>query len=1469
MIKDKFFAYSWNIDDNEENRTVIRIYGLDSDNLSTCVVITDFTPYVYVELPITINWNDTRANMLGKKIDEICGKYKPLKKSLVMKKKLYYGNVRKIDESYNYKLYPYLMLSFCTKSEIKNFIWKIKRKILVTGLGYVSLKAHEQDADPILQLTCIKDIPTAGWIYFSGKKVSDESKETYCDKEYKVKWKNLIGLKEVYDVPKPLIMGFDIEVYSTNPNKMPDVKKPGDKVFQICCILSRYGDKEKDYEKYLLTLGEPNQKIVGEDAEIRSFYTESDLLVGFSKFIIEKNPQILVGYNILSFDIPYMIDRSKDPCMCIYEFDQMSCRKYHHAKERIIKWSSSAYKNQEFQFLDAEGRLFVDLLPIVKRDYKLDNYKLKTVSTFFLGSTKDPLTAKGIFKCYKMGMQRNKKGEYTKKAKKAMGVVGKYCLVDGILCNKLFETLQTWVGLSEMAKTCNVPIFYLYTQGQQIKVYSQVYKKCMYDNFVVEKDGYIPAEDEQYTGATVFEPIPGAYDKVVPFDFASLYPTTIIAYNICYSTLVNDDTIPDSDCNVIEWEDHVGCCHDKQVRKTKVKRVICAKRRYRFLKSPRGVIPTLLQQLLNARKETRKEIKVLKKSLGNIDDNIEIENINTKITVLNKRQLAYKVSANSVGGYTPILCKKEEKILYLTIEELSKGDWKSINDEQEVSTPIDNIYVWSDKGFTKPKFVMRHPQEKPLNRIITHTGLVDCTDDHSLLSPDGTEVTPTNLKIGDELMHCQYPLPKDTPELPLFRSISNDTIENYTLNTSDEEINFLYGLFFAEGSCGTWGKPGKTKSSWIIYNQDKKLLNRALVILSKYFSDYGNFLISKYYESASVYHLTIRGKVKKFSDKFRKMFYDNRKYKKIPDEILNDIFKNRQAFFMGYYSGDGNRHIKTGVIINNKGMRGTASLMYLANSLGYKVSISNGKNNLIFRLQCCTEFRYRNKDKQIKTIRKTYKNQKICSTRSTEIRNSEKIEFNGNESSYRNIQILCNRFPRQKLLDSLDKAILCANNRKSYIKKYNTSNKKITYKKYCCEKEIDISLRSLKMDLSESNNCKCNQQNVILDFNNKNIYTPNKIEYVYDIETENHHFAAGIGHMIVHNSMYGAMGVRRGYLPFLPGAMCTTAKGRQSIEKAAKEIQLNHKGTLIYGDTDSAYITFPHLTTSQEIWDYCLEVEEKVSALYPKPMKLEFEEVIYWRFFILTKKRYMYLECGRNGELSNKVGKKGVLLARRDNSMFIRKIYEKIVMMIFNKATEQEVLYEVLTRINELCSATYPHTDFVISKSVGAVADYKVRPLPTDEKKRKKRLKDLKIPLEWENIPPSKGKIGVVKNKLEEVYLIRCLPAQIQLAEKLRRRGMRIDAGTRLQYLVTDTGNIKDKLCDKIEDPDYRKEHSDLIKIDYMYYLKLASNPLDQAVNVAYKVKDFVLNQYKFRLKRMKVLDQLKSMYKNRIKIID
>ena len=56
-------------------------------------------------------------------------------------------------------------------------------------------------------------------------------------------------------------------------------------------------------------------------------------------------------------------------------------------------------------------------------------------------------------------------------------------------------------------------------------------------------------------------------------------------------------------------------------------------------------------------------------------------------------------------------------------------------------------------------------------------------------------------------------------------------------------------------------------------------------------------------------------------------------------------------------------------------------------------------------------------------------------------------------------------------------------------------------------------------------------------------------------------------------------------------------------------------------------------------------------------MKLEFEEAIYSFFFILTKKRYMYRAINsREGEIEKKIGKKGVLLARRDNSKFVHVI---------------------------------------------------------------------------------------------------------------------------------------------------------------------------------------------------------------------
>ena len=140
-----------------------------------------------------------------------------------------------------------------------------------------------------------------------------------------------------------------------------------------------------------------------------------------------------------------------------------------------------------------------------------------------------------------------------------------------------------------------------------------------------------------------------------------------------------------------------------------------------------------------------------------------------------------------------------------------------------------------------------------------------------------------------------------------------------------------------------------------------------------------------------------------------------------------------------------------------------------------------------------------------------------------------------------------------------------------------------------------------------------------------------------------------------------------------------------------------------------------------------------------------------------------------------------------------------------------------------------------------------MKPLPEDDKKKEKRLKDL--------------------NCTEHEYKIKSLPAHVQLAEKMKNRGKPIDSGTRLEYVVTCSEG--EKLFDKLEDAEYFLEHQSIIRLDYMYYLKLASNPLDQLLEVAYKINNFTLNFYKQLSKREKILNDIRNLGKTHINIIE
>jgi DNA polymerase elongation subunit (family B) len=331
------------------------------------------------------------------------------------------------------------------------------------------------------------------------------------------------------------------------------------------------------------------------------------------------------------------------------------------------------------------------------------------------------------------------------------------------------------------------------------------------------------------------------------------------------------------------------------------------------------------------------------------------------------------------------------------------------------------------------------------------------------------------------------------------------------------------------------------------------------------------------------------------------------------------------------------------------------------------------------------------------------------------------------------------------------------------------------------------------------------------------------------------------------NSMYGAMGVRRGYLPFMPGAMCVTYLGRELIKRAGQVACDKFGARWIYTDTDSTYLIFPHLSTAPEIWDYANHVAEQVSSEFPDAVNIEFEQAIYSKFIILSKKRYMYLTIDRQGTCDGKIGKKGIVLARRDTSGFLKTAYSSVIRMAFDNCGAQTIETFLIEYINDLFRNNVPYSQFVVTKAIGdtegeaatKLGDYKVKALPTDATKRAEML----------------------NGRTEREFLIASCPAQVQLAERMKLRGFPIDAGSRMEFVVLARGKRYYKVSQKVEDYDYFLKRKRQLKIDKLYYLESLVLPMDQLLGVVMHDTRFMAQQLSIRTAHCKMILQLKQTF--------
>jgi hypothetical protein len=296
--------------------------------------------------------------------------------------------------------------------------------------------------------------------------------------------------------------------------------------------------------------------------------------------------------------------------------------------------------------------------------------------------------------------------------------------------------------------------------------------------------------------------------------------------------------------------------------------------------------------------------------------------------------MAKVVYGDSVTGNTPLVLRNDQtgNCFIKRIDELySNDEWNTYHDTKE-SIELQHISVWTEHGFTPIHRLIRHQlhPDKKLFRINTHTGVVDVTEDHSLVLSNGKEAKPNEVSIGTELLHHDE----------FYKELNN---ENIPCSITEDEA-FVMGFFVADGSSDVYECPSGRKASWAINKSDMGLLVTAMNKCPF------ETKILNTIESSGVYKLVPVGNIVEVAARYRALFYNDHREKKIPDCILNAPLVIVEAFWNGFYAGDGDKDINGYVRFDQKGKEIGAGMYLLARRLGYSVSINErASKDQVFR----------------------------------------------------------------------------------------------------------------------------------------------------------------------------------------------------------------------------------------------------------------------------------------------------------------------------------------------------------------------------------------------------------------------------------------------------------------------------------------------------------------------------------------
>ncbi|MEM5875152.1 MAG: DNA polymerase domain-containing protein [Candidatus Aenigmatarchaeota archaeon] len=545
------------------NHPLIRLFGKTKDGKSVCVFYEGYFPYFYFKSEKNLEdiKNSLEKNFQGLilKLDKV-KKYNPI------------GYKKDKEEFY--------IVYLSDPSKVPNV-----RDFLVSS----KLASKTYEADILFKYRFLSDFDIYGmrWYKVEGEPVNTQSIMT----DLAIKAKSFEEINYMENAPLK-ILAFDIE--TTAKEGKPNPKK--DKIIMISLAFS----EEYEGKKSLVLVSKPTKQ----NGETRIFKDEREVLEEFVNIVLRYDPDIIVGYNINSFDLPFIKERMRENKIT-------SCIGRATDKPLQVNKVGEEYRAHII------GRVIVDVYEIVKEMVsrgliRLKRYTLDDVGRALVGEGKIEIKHGDISRIWERGSSEEveKLIEYSKR--------------DAMLVLRIFLERRILDKYIELSRVCGLLLQDVLNEGEAAKIECLLLREFNKRDYVLpnkpSSEETLKRKEERelrgIKGALVLNPKVGLYTTpIVYLDFKSMYPTIYMNFNICPSTIVLD--------NGFEEDKLIISPYGAKFVRPEVRR---------------GVIPQIVEFLINERDKVKKEMKKEKDEI--------------KRALLDAKQEALKRMANAFYGYT-------------------------------------------------------------------------------------------------------------------------------------------------------------------------------------------------------------------------------------------------------------------------------------------------------------------------------------------------------------------------------------------------------------------------------------------------------------------------------------------------------------------------------------------------------------------------------------------------------------------------------------------------------------------------------------------------------------------------------------------------------------------------------------------------------------------------------------------------